>query len=410
MKSLNTIIKNHWGQIVALLSNYLQDLDLAEDAMQDALESALIHWQKNGVPNNPQAWLFTTAKHKALDKIRRAQNFSCKQQQYQQLLELDTQTDTKEDDFAIPDERLRLIFTCCHPAIDSSVSVALTLRLLGGLTTQEIAKAFLLKTETMAQRMVRGKRKIKQAGIAYKIPEKEDFPQRLDAVLKVLYLIFNEGYAASCGDKPIRHKLCDEAIRLTQILFKICPQEAEVKGLLALMLLHDSRKKVRYNQQGEFVPLEQQDRNLWNKDQIEQGIQLVQSALKQKQLGSYQIQAAISALHCEASDFEETDWHQIVLLYDELLKINPSAIIKLNQLMALSHIASVQQVLNQLSFIDDELLKYHPFYVVKAELLVKVKQYDKAKTCFKKAITLCHNTTIKNHLSKKLKTIKDCNA
>ncbi len=405
MKALNTIIKDHWGGIVALLSNYIQDLDLAEDAMQDALESALIHWQKSGIPNHPQAWLFTTAKHKALDKIRRAQNFANKQQQYQLLLDLNLKPETQEQDYSIPDERLRLIFTCCHPALDPSVAVALTLRLLGGLSTEEIAKSFLLKTKTMAQRIVRGKKKIKFAGIPYKIPEKEDFSQRLDVVLTVLYLIFNEGYAASGGDKPIRQGLCDEAIRLTQILFKLCPQQAEVKGLLALMLLHDSRKKSRYNHKGEFVPMEQQDRKLWNKKQIEQGIQLTQSALKQKQLGSYQLQAAISAIHAEAKDHKSTNWLEVVLIYDKLLSIKSSDVIRLNRLAALSQIKPVQELIEPVNQLESSLKKYQPFYAVKADFLNKIGEVKKAKFYYQKAIDLCENEGLKGFLIDKLQKL-----
>ena len=394
---ITIIVKKHWGHLLALLTHSLKDLDLAEDSLQEALESALKHWQKNGIPQNPHAWLFTTAKHKALDRIRRTNNFQNKKDEYQRLLNLNESV--KEDDFSIPDERLRLIFTCCHPVLAELTSVALTLRLLGGLTTAEIASAYLINTPTMAQRIVRGKRKIKKANIPYVIPEKDDFQRRLATVLRVIYLIFNEGYSASNSQKLIRHTFCFEAIRLGKILFKLCPQDAEVKGLLSLMLLHDSRTKARYNNQGNFISLENQDRMLWNKGQIKQGIILLHSALKQKHTGSYQIQAAISALHCEASSFKETDWHQIVLLYDELLKTNPSPIVKLNQLMAQSHLVSVQQVLNQLDDIEDELINYHPFYVVKAELLVKARRYEEAKVNFHKAITNCHNSSIKKYLA-----------
>ncbi len=401
MNSFNSIIKKNWGRIIALLSNYLYDLDLAEDAMQDALESALIHWRKNGIPENPQAWLLTTAKHKALDKIRRARNFESKKKDYLRLLQLNESSN--KEDFFIADERLRLIFTCCHPALAKSTSVALTLRLLGGLTTQEIASAYLVSTQAMAQRIVRGKRKIKKAGISYVLPEKDNFQLRLGRVLTVIYLIFNEGYCAANNTKLIRQCLCVEAIRLGKILLNLCPQESEVKGLLSLMLLHDSRVKARFNSQGDFISLEKQDRSRWNKLQIKQGTKLLKSALGQKSIGSYQIQAAISALHCEASSFKKTDWHQIVLLYEELLKITPSSIIKLNQLMAKSHIAPAQDVLKELNELEEQLLKYHPFYVAKAELLVILKKPDEAYPQIKKALRLCQNSTIKSHLESKLK-------
>ncbi|MCF6318702.1 MAG: RNA polymerase sigma factor [Proteobacteria bacterium] len=401
MQEFNHIIKNDWGKIVALLANYLKDIDLAEDAMQDALESALIHWQKNGIPNNPQGWLFNTAKHKALDKIRRAKNFIKKQQQYRQLLELNFETETLENDYTIPDERLRLIFTCCHPALDSSVAVALTLRMLGGLTTQEIAKAFLVTKQTMAQRLVRGKKKIKKAGVPFVAPEKKEFNQRLKTVLTVLYLIFNEGYYTSCGDVIIRETLCKEAIRLTTVLLKLCPQHAEIKGLLSLMLLHDSRRKTRYNQKGEFVALESQDRSLWNTQKIEHGLQLIQSALKQKQIGSFQLQAAISAIHAESQDYESTNWLEIVLVYDELLKIDPSDIIRLNRLAALANIRPASEILIELNKLKFFLDNYQPFYTVKADLLVKSGKLKEAKEYYAKAIEMSDNNQIKNFLLRK---------
>ncbi|MCF6263075.1 MAG: sigma-70 family RNA polymerase sigma factor [Xanthomonadales bacterium] len=347
----------HWGRIVALLANLLKDIGLAEDAMQDAFESALVHWKKNGIPQNPQAWLFTTAKHKALDKLRRAQNYHLKQQQYQHLLDTKSSSEISEEDYSIPDERLRLIFTCCHPALDSSTAVALTLRLLGGLTTSEIAKAYLLRTDTMAQRLVRGKRKIKQASVPYIIPEKTEFSGRLDSVLTVLYLIFNAGYSATSRDTAQRQELCQEALRLTQILLRLCAEESEVKGLLALMLLHDSRQAARFSQQGEYIPLELQKRSLWGQQQQDKGLQLVQSALKQGQIGSYQLQAAISAIHAEAEDYSSTNWHEIILVYDELLKANPTNVVRLNRLVAVSQVESPMKVIKELNQLESSLKK-----------------------------------------------------
>lgn len=405
MNKINDIIKNHWGKIVALLTNYLQDIELAEDVMQDALESAIIHWNKNGIPENPQAWLFITAKHKALDKIRRAHNFLKKQEQYKQLLDINSQQHINEQDYTIPDERLRLIFTCCHPALDSSISVALTLRLLGGLTTKEIAKAYLVKPETLAQRLVRGKNKIKQKAIPYNIPERNEFAERLERVLTVLYLIFNEGYSASSGDIPIRHSLCKEAIRLTKILLRLCPKEAEVKGLFALMLLHDSRKLARYSQSGEFIPLEFHDRSLWNSTKIKRGINLVKSALLQKQIGSYQLQATISAIHAEAKSYNTTNWQEIVLVYDELLKINSSNVIKLNRLVAVSCISPVSKVIKDLNKLEIPLKNYQSFYAVKADFLVKLGKTEQAKYYYKMAIKLNDNLQVNKFLKSRLSNL-----
>jgi len=400
--NLHSIVKLYWGQLLALLIQILKDVELSEDALQDALESAFIHWNKNGIPQNPKAWLLATAKHKAIDRIRRSKNFEEKKIQYQQLLDIQTDTGIKEDEFTIPDERLRLIFTCCHPALNTNISVALTLQLLGGLTTLEIANAYLVKKDTMAQRIVRGKRKIKQAGIPYNIPEKLDFDQRLGTVLKVLYLIFNEGYSASNGDIPIRQSLCNEAIRLTQVLLNLCNNEPEIKGLLALMLLHDSRKATRFNESDEFIPLENQNRSMWNIQQIEQGVSLVQSALKQKKIGTYQLQAAISAIHAESDDYQSTNWHEITLIYDEILKINASDVVRLNQLVALSQIKPVNELIKPLDSLENSLVTYQPFYAVKADFLNKLNNKEKAKIYYQKAIDLCENQKIKHYLEKKL--------
>ncbi|MFK8011478.1 MAG: RNA polymerase sigma factor [Marinicellaceae bacterium] len=395
----NQIIKTHWGQLIALLNNLLHDIELAEDVMQDAIESALTHWTKNGVPKKPESWLFTVAKHKALDKLRRTQNFKSKLNDYSDLLNINSD-DKKEDEYAIPDERLRLIFTCCHPAIQENISVALTLQLLGGLTTTEIANAYLLKKETMAQRLVRGKRKIKLAGIPYDIPEQDQFNQRLNAVLKVLYLIFNEGYTAIHGSQ--RFDLCHEAIRLTKIVMYLCPKQPEVQGLLALMLLNDSRKEARFSENKGFIPLEHQDRSFWDSNQIQTGQDLVQSALKQKSIGFYQLQAVISAIHSEAQDYASTNWHEIVLIYDELLKVTPSDVIKLNRLVAVSHIVLDENLLNELDKLEEKLSHYQPFLLVKADFLYQLDHLDKAKAYLTKAISLTNNHHVINFLKDKL--------
>lgn len=276
--AIHKIVREERGYLLSALIKSLGDLHLAEDVLQDAVETALVQWREHGLPSSPNGWLLITAKRNAIDRLRRDSNFKLKQQEFSHLMFVDDAQ--KEDEYDIPDERLRLIFTCCHPALDPKVSVALTLQLLGGLSTAEIAKEFLVKKEAMAQRLVRGKRKIKHAAIPYTIPEKSVFSERLQVVLKVLYLIFNEGYSASSGQKHIRFELCREAIRLVRILNKLCPNEPEVMALLALMLLHNSRAIARFGKDGEFVPLEEQNRGLWNREQIGEGRLLVENALK----------------------------------------------------------------------------------------------------------------------------------
>ena len=408
MKKITVLFKQHHGKLLALLINALKDMDLAEDCLQDAYESALLHWHKNGTPRNPQAWLFTTAKHKALDKLRRATNFEKKQTEYQFLLALNESL--SESDYSIPDERLRLMFTCCHPVLKENIAVALTLRLLGGLSTEEIAAAFLLKPETMTQRIVRGKKKIKHAEIAYKIPEEEEFHQRLATVLKVLYLIYNQGYYSVSSASHYNNDLSKEAIRLSSILVKLLPNNPEVKGLLALMLLNESRKPARKVDNEVFIPLENQDRNLWDKELIAQGIVLLESALKQGEVGFYQLQAAISAVHCEADSFADTDWKQIVLLYEKLVKINASPIIKLNQLAAKSQFHNLNEVLLQLDELEESLKNYQPFYATKANVLIKLRKYKKAKASFQKAFLLCENPQIMAFIKNQMALIAQQNS
>ncbi|MCF6288326.1 MAG: hypothetical protein L3J53_03700 [Proteobacteria bacterium] len=399
---ITKLIKNHWGHVVALLINTIKDIELCEDAVQDAVESALHHWHKNGIPTNPQAWLFTTAKHKALDQIRRAKNFKLKQKHYLELIELDVNDQQREDDYTIPDERLRLIFTCCHPAIDAKISIALALKLIVGLSTEEIADAFLLKTETMAQRLFRGKRQITRTSISYTIPEQKDFPCRLNAVLTVLYLIFNEGYFTTSGEVAIRQDLSREAIRITKIFMQLC-SDPEIKGLLALMLIHESRRKARLNHKNEFVPLEFHNRKLWDIKQQQKGNELIQSALKQKSIGRFQLQAVISAMHSQAKDYASTNWKEIIVVYQKLLKIDASPIIYLNQLVALSNLQPVATITKQLNALQPKLKNYYPFYVVKADFLEKLGEYKDATLNYTQAIELCKNKHHKQYLGKRLK-------
>lgn len=401
--AIQKIIREEWGYLISTLYKSISDFDLVEDALQDAVETALIKWKKGGLPSSPKGWLLVTAKRKAIDRIRRLKNFQSKQSEYELLFEQDEVMN--EDQFDIPDERLRLIFTCCHPALDNHVSTALTLRLLGGLSTTEIARAFLVTKETMAQRIVRGKRKIKQAAIPYIVPDADKFSQRLSTVLSVLYLIFNEGYSASSGEKHIRGDLCNEAIRLTGIVLLLCPDEPEVMALLALMLLHDSRKAARFDQAGSLVTLEEQDRKLWDMKLIEQGSGLIEKALGFKKVGPYQIQAAISAVHANSGSYNKTNWQEIVLLYDELHRINPSPVVDLNRIVARANIMDVKSELDNLNMLENKLQNYQPFYAAKADFLFKLEKLGDASEYYEKALTLSGNENERKFLKQKIALI-----
>src|SRR5438876_143860 len=302
-------------RILAALIGTVRDFELAEDALQDALLVALERWSVDGIPHNPSAWITTTARHKAIDRLRRENTLARKQVVLQALLEHEEQRGAEDmEETSIPDERLKLMFTCCHPSLALEAQVALTLHTLGGLSTQEVARAFLVAVPTMAQRLARARSKIRNAGIPYRVPPADLLPERLDALLAVIYLIFNEGYCATSGDTLTRHELCGEAIRLCRVLVALLPQSAEARGLLALMLLHDSRRETRLNAAGELVLLDEQDRTRWDQAKIHEGIAVLDEALALYDPGPYQVQAAISALHAEAPTAEATDWRQIAAL------------------------------------------------------------------------------------------------
>ncbi len=406
---IEQLVRRQWGKLLATLIAQLGDFQLAEDCLQDGLESALVHWQRNGLPRSPAAWLLQTARRKAIDRIRRQANFNSKQANYRFLLELDQQDMQNElaNEAAqdIPDERLRLIFTCCHPALDEKSRTALTLRTLGGLTTSDIAGAFLDSENAMAQRLVRAKRKIKHAGIPYHIPEPDQWGERLNTVLGVLYLIFNEGYFSSRGDSQIRVDLSGEAIRLARILEKLQPGEAEIEGLLALMLLHDARRPARQNGNGEMVALPDQDRCLWQADQTAEGLKLLDGALTRQQPGPFQIQAAISALHAQARDHESTDWCEIVLLYDELYKLQPNPVVRLNQCVALSYARSPKIALEVLEQLASALKGYQPFFATRADLLARSGDKKNAEAAYLTAIDLSGEQQTRRFLEKKLGTM-----
>ena len=402
--------RNESGRVLATLISHLNDFQLAEDVFQEALIVALERWPKDGVPRKPGAWITTTARRKAIDRIRRDNTFEQKQKILQALAEQD-QAFTREDMMdGIPDERLKLIFTCCHPALAPEAQVALTLRTLGGLDTAEIASAFLVPVPTMAQRLVRAKRKIKKAGIPYRVPPKHLLPERLDTILSVIYLIFNEGYSASTGDALVRQDLCQEAIRLARTLNNLLQvdndleEDAEALGLLALMLLHDSRREARADEIGDIILLEDQDRSLWNQAQIEEGTAVLEKALHMHQAGPYQIQAAISALHAEADTATATDWLQIALLYEALYQFTPSPIVQLNHAVAVAMAEGPMRGLALLDGLQDTavLQNYHLYHAARADLLRRAGWFDEAAEAYAVAVELTQNEVEQNYLRKRL--------
>jgi len=402
--AIDKIARDDGGRLLACLIGYLRDFQLAEDSLQDAIESALIHWQRSGLPNVPAAWLLQTARRKAIDRLRRSANFQSKQAEYTHLVELDAEAAVSVEPEAIPDERLRLIFTCCHPALDRQTSVALTLRTLGGLTTGEIARAFVVKDETMAQRLVRARHKIARAGIPYQTPEPEEWHERLDAVLAVIYLIFNAGYAAT-GTTYIRVDLCDEAIRLARILLALVPAEPEIEGLLALMLLHHSRAGARLDPEMDLVALAEQDRTIWDRAAIAEGVALTERALRRGRPGVYQLQAAISAIHAEADDLEHTNWAEIVLLYQMLERLRPNRIVTLNRIAAQSFAVGAREALAELETLGGELESYQPFHATRADILQRSGDVIGARSAYETAIALSDSAAEKRFLQRKLRCV-----
>jgi RNA polymerase sigma-70 factor (ECF subfamily) len=396
--------RQEYGRVLAALISQFGDFALAEDAVQDALVLALERWEREGIPHNPGAWITTIAKRRLIDRLRRDSTFSRKQALLQDLAEFDApeEGDMAED---IPDERLKLMFTCCHPSLALDSQVALTLRTLGGLSTPEIANAFLVPIPTMAQRLVRARAKIRDAGIPYRVPPADLLPERLDALLSVVYLIFNEGYRASSGDELIRHELCVEAVRLCRILVDLLPPDgvsAEARGLLALMLLHDSRRDARVNKVGELVLLEDQDRLLWDQAQISEGVAILDEAIAMHHRGSYQVQAAISALHAQAARAEDTDWNQIARLYGALAEMTPSPVVEVNRAVAVAMDEGPRAGLRLLCRLDDEMNDYYPFHVARADMLRRTNQREAAADAYEKALSLCQNNLERAHLQRRL--------
>lgn len=394
------------GRVLAALIGTLGDIELAQDALQDALIVALERWPLDGLPQNPGAWMTTTARRKAIDRWRRNRRHVG----HDEMLERMVAEETDNDDVfeqSIPDERLKLMFTCCHPALAQEAQVALTLNTLGGLTTPEVARAFLVSEVTMAQRLVRAKRKIRDAGIPYQIPPSHLLPERRDSLLAVLYLIFNEGYNATSGDSLIRQELCAEAIRLGRVLTGLL-DDAEAWGLLALMLLHHSRHTARIDSQGQLVLLEDQDRSLWDRDEIQAGLAIIERALHMHQPGPYQIQAAISALHAQAARAEDTDWSQIAILYSELARINPSPIVELNQAVAVAMAEGPGRGMALLDELEAEgtLNGYYLFHAARADLLRRMGWFQEAHNAYTEALALCRNTVEQTFLKRRLAEIE----
>jgi RNA polymerase sigma-70 factor, ECF subfamily len=401
--AIEDVFREHHGRVLASLISYCGDFQLAEDALQEAYLSALSAWRE-GVPRNPAGWLATTARHRAIDTLRRRQTLQRKQDELGHRLELDAAApaETGTSTGALEDDRLRLIFTCCHPAIAREGQIALTLRTLCGLTTAEIARAFLTSETTMAQRLVRVKRKIRTAGIPYKVPDAKSLPERLDSVLAVVYLVFNEGYLSTSGEELARQQLSEEAIRLGRLLAELLPDEPEVKGLLSLMLLQDSRRQARTNARGELVLLEDQDRRLWDQSRIREGLVLVAEGQRLDRPGPYQLQAAIAAAHAQALRADETDWTAISGLYGQLLELRPSPVIELNRAVAVAMAEGPEAGLRLLRPLDQTLDGYYLYHSAVADLSRRSGRWAAAEDAYRRALKLTSNAAERRFLRRRL--------
>jgi RNA polymerase sigma-70 factor, ECF subfamily len=406
--AVDAVYHSDWGRIVATLIRQFGDFDVAEESAQEAFVAAVDQWPNDGVPEIPRAWIIQTAKHKAIDRLRRQHRLQEKLETYVESTPSveEPNYDTEE----IPDDRLRLIFTCCHPALAPEAQVALTLRTLGGLETDEIARAFLVPPTTMAQRLVRAKRKIRDARIPYKIPDTNDMPERLEAVLTVIYLVFNEGYVATRGEPLVRTDLCAEAIRLGRLVkMLLAPPSAEATALVALMLLHDSRRAARVDEAGDLVVLEEQDRGRWDQEQIAEALPLVAEALRPRSgdgPGPFSLQAGIAAEHCKAARAEDTDWPRIVKFYDLLELVQPSPIVSLNRAVAIAMSEGPRPALELIDALAAELEDYHLLHAARADLLRRIGLTEEAAESYKRALALVTNESERRFLERRLREVQ----
>ena len=414
-QTIETLYRTESGRVLATLVRLLGDLDLAEEAMHEAFAAALESWPKTGVPDKPRPWLISTARFKAIDGMRRRARFDDATQKdlalYLEARVNETSRDDEIDDEEIEDDRLRLIFTCCHPALPPEGQVALTLREICGLTTEEIARAFLVTPATLAQRIVRAKAKIREASIPYEVPSPPELPERLDAVLQVVYLVFNEGYSAAAGTEVTRAELTGEAIRLGRLLTELQPEsevDPEIIGLLALMLLQESRRAARTSSTGELILLEKQDRSLWNREQIAEGLALVEKALTSRRFGAYTIQAAIAAVHARAESAAATDWRQIVALYDQLARIQPSPVVYLNRAVAIAMRDGPEAGLRHIEAVleQGELANYYLAHSARADMYRRLGRTAEARASYEKALALTQQEPERQFLQERIRQLK----
>ena len=409
-EAVERVFREERPAVLATLIRHVGDFQLAEDAVQDAFEAAVTAWRRDGVPANAGAWITTAARRRAIDRLRRNRSVADRAERLAELTRLDTHLEepSMDDESSIVDDRLRLIFTCCHPALDMPARVALTLRALGGMTTGEIARAFLVAEPTMGKRIVRAKRKIADARIPYRVPADDELPDRLRGVLRVVYLIFNEGYAATGGDRLVRGELCDEAIRLGELLSRLMPDDAEVWGLSALMLLHDARRAARVDPGGRYVALDAQDRSLWDQTRIQEGLARLERAVRLRRPGEYQLQAAITALQIQGEGAEATDWAQIAELYGALATLNPSPVVEVNRAVAVSLASGPDAGLELLEPLlgDPVLERYQPLHAARAELLSRAGDAEAAARAYERAIALTSNAVERAELERRMGALR----